>query len=279
MAERGSACVWGGAGRQRGARTSSACLSTPSPDHPLPPASPSTRQPPTPHSKGVTFASAPDAVAPAPPPAPRLTHTPSHGSEASRARAHEALAILLEGNARFVSGAPLVRARADPGALTDLASDDDGARPLAAVLACSDSRCPPELLFDGGVGDLAVVRVSGGALDPVVVDSVIAAVTHNGARLVLVLGHTRCGAVRRAVARYVAKEGTAEGGGGGGGSSTPGGGVAASPFSAAPSPPPPPPPPGSPALPPPAAAPPPPPPSRPPAPAAVQEGRSRAASR
>ncbi len=74
-----------------------------------------------------------------------------------------------------------------------------GQHPFAAILACSDSRSGPEVLFDRGFGDLFVVRVAGNVLDRVVVESLDYAVTHLGARLVVLMGHTRCGAVIAAV--------------------------------------------------------------------------------
>ena len=113
----------------------------------------------------------------------------------------------------------LERCRADPEALADGASDDR-ARPAAVVLACSDARAPPELLFDAALGDLHVVRVAGGGVSPsraspalgggggggdaspkgdVVLASVLDGVLRGGARCVVVLGHSRCDAVVLAI--------------------------------------------------------------------------------
>jgi len=175
--------------------------------------------PPLPQpARGVSFAPAADGGAhPTPPTAPAAATaaqppTPATPAPAARAAARAALDMLLEGNERFASGASLQRARAEPGLLAELA-DGAHAAPVAVVLACSDARSPPELLFDAGVGDVHVVRVDGGALDPVVVASVLAGVAL-GARLVLVLGHPRCSAVARAIDAYLDKaEGPAKGSG------------------------------------------------------------------
>ena len=74
-----------------------------------------------------------------------------------------------------------------------------GQHPFAVILSCADSRFPPELLFDQGLGDLFVVRVAGNIVDDAVLGSIEYAVTHLGAKLVMVLGHEKCGAVSAAV--------------------------------------------------------------------------------
>jgi len=104
----------------------------------------------------------------------------------------EALRILKEGNARYVDG-KLQHPHQGPErrALTS----GQGQHPLAAVLTCSDSRVPPEIIFDQGIGDLFVVRVAGNVSATDEVGSVEYAVDQRGAPLVLVLGHTQCGAV------------------------------------------------------------------------------------
>jgi carbonic anhydrase len=71
-------------------------------------------------------------------------------------------------------------------------------QPLAAILSCADSRVPPELVFDQGLGDLFVIRVAGNTADDVALGSLEYAVEHLGVRLVMVLGHERCGAVQAA---------------------------------------------------------------------------------
>ena len=73
---------------------------------------------------------------------------------------------------------------------------------LRAVLACSDSRTPPETIFDRGLGDIFTVRVAGNVADKVVIESLDYSVKHLGVRLVMVLGHRRCGAVIAAVAGH-----------------------------------------------------------------------------
>ena len=99
------------------------------------------------------------------------------------------------GNQRFVAGK--LQPRDVAARRTAVAT---GQHPPAMVLACADSRVPPELLFDQGLGDLFVVRTAGNVADPVVLASFEYAAEHLGARLLIVLGHERCGAVSAAVA-------------------------------------------------------------------------------
>jgi carbonic anhydrase len=73
-----------------------------------------------------------------------------------------------------------------------------GQRPKAVIIGCSDSRVPPELVFDQSLGDLFVVRAAGNVVDAIALGSVEYAVEHLSARLVVVLGHDRCGAVQAA---------------------------------------------------------------------------------
>jgi carbonic anhydrase len=75
----------------------------------------------------------------------------------------------------------------------------EGQHPIATILGCSDSRVPVELLFDQGFGDLFVIRLAGNIVDKHVVGSIEYAVKHLGTQVLLVLGHTRCGAVTAAV--------------------------------------------------------------------------------
>ncbi len=70
-----------------------------------------------------------------------------------------------------------------------------GQHPFAAILSCSDSRVPPELVFDEGLGDIFTVRVAGNVVDDAVVGSLEYAAEHLGVPVILVLGHTQCGAV------------------------------------------------------------------------------------
>ncbi len=107
----------------------------------------------------------------------------------------KALAQLVEGNRRFATG-QLQHPHQDAARRAEILP---GQSPLAVVLCCSDSRVPPEVVFDQGLGDLFVVRTAGHVLDAAVLASVEYAVDHLGTRLVLVLGHARCGAVAAAL--------------------------------------------------------------------------------
>jgi len=109
--------------------------------------------------------------------------------------AEQALKLLLEGNQRFVAG-KLEHPNQTPARRAEVAK---GQHPFASVLACSDSRTPPEIIFDRGLGDLFTVRVAGNVADQVVIESLDYSVTHLGVRVVMVLGHRRCGAVIAAV--------------------------------------------------------------------------------
>ncbi|HXN13074.1 MAG TPA: carbonic anhydrase [Candidatus Acidoferrales bacterium] len=109
--------------------------------------------------------------------------------------ANQALKLLLEGNQRFVAG-KLEHPNQTPDRRTEVAK---GQHPFASVLACSDSRTPPEIIFDRGLGDLFTVRVAGNVADKVVIESLDYSVKHLGVRVVMVLGHRRCGAVIAAV--------------------------------------------------------------------------------
>lgn len=117
-------------------------------------------------------------------------------AQAGSVSPEEALQRLLEGNARFVSGTPL-GPRRSPERRAEVAR---GQAPYAAILACADSRVPPELVFDAGLGDLFVVRVAGNLVDEAGLASLEFAAASLGAPLLFVLGHQRCGAVDAAVA-------------------------------------------------------------------------------
>ncbi|WP_331963867.1 carbonic anhydrase [Candidatus Binatus sp.] len=112
--------------------------------------------------------------------------------------AEQALKLLLEGNQRFVAG-KLEHPNQTPARRAELAR---GQHPFAAVLACSDSRTPPEIIFDRGLGDIFTARVAGNSADQVVIESLDYSVKHLGVRVVMVLGHRRCGAVTAAVESY-----------------------------------------------------------------------------
>lgn len=112
--------------------------------------------------------------------------------------ADEALQRLLKGNQRFVHGSTKNPRRAP----ADFRALAEGQRPVAVIMGCADSRVPPELLFDQGVGDLFVVRVAGnvvGGGGVFVKGSIEYAVAELGVRLIMVLGHSSCGAVKAAI--------------------------------------------------------------------------------
>ena len=112
--------------------------------------------------------------------------------------AEQALKLLLDGNQHFVAG-KLDHPNQSPERRTEVAN---GQHPFASVLACSDSRTPPEIIFDRGLGDIFTVRVAGNVADKVVIESLDYSVKHLGVRLVMILGHNRCGAVIAAVAGH-----------------------------------------------------------------------------
>lgn len=102
-----------------------------------------------------------------------------------------ALQQLLEGNQRFTD-ASATHPNQDGDRRIALGN---GQAPFAAVLACADSRVPPEVLFDQGLGDLFVVRVAGNILNDQLLGSLEYAAAHLNTPLIMVLGHTRCGAI------------------------------------------------------------------------------------
>ncbi|MDD2420837.1 MAG: carbonic anhydrase [Heliobacteriaceae bacterium] len=110
--------------------------------------------------------------------------------------AGEAKSLLVEGNKRYVAG-KLAGKDLGPARRQELVTK--GQHPFAAIVTCSDSRVPPELIFDQALGDLFVIRVAGNVLDPVVVGSVEYAAEHLETPLVVVMGHEKCGAVQATV--------------------------------------------------------------------------------
>jgi carbonic anhydrase len=109
---------------------------------------------------------------------------------------HEALECLIKGNRRFVQG----RSRHGTISAEAFASLRESQRPFAVVLGCSDSRVPPELVFDQSFGDLFVIRLAGNLIAPGVAGSIQYAYQHLGTSLLVVLGHEGCGAVKAALA-------------------------------------------------------------------------------
>ncbi|MET7749131.1 carbonic anhydrase [Micromonospora sp. NPDC005367] len=116
------------------------------------------------------------------------------GPEAPILRPEQALAELIAGNRRFVTGAPS-HPNQDAGHRAALAEEQ---HPFAVIVGCSDSRLAAEIIFDRGLGDLFVVRTAGHTTGPEVLGSVEYAITVLSAPLVVVLGHDSCGAVRAA---------------------------------------------------------------------------------
>ncbi len=110
--------------------------------------------------------------------------------------AAEALARLQSGNLRFVRG-KMHFPTTWKGVLADLAK---GQQPYATILGCSDSRVPPELVFDTGLGELFIVRVAGNVLGPAIKGTLQYASAHLHTPLFVVLGHEDCGAVQAALA-------------------------------------------------------------------------------
>jgi carbonic anhydrase len=108
----------------------------------------------------------------------------------------DALQKLMDGNKRFVEGKMTNAALSDSTTRASLATSQ---KPYAIILTCSDSRLPPEIIFDKGLGEIFVVRVAGNIPDPVVLGSIEYAAEHLGSPLVMVLGHERCGAVTATV--------------------------------------------------------------------------------
>jgi carbonic anhydrase len=107
--------------------------------------------------------------------------------------AEEALSRLLEGNQRFVMDVQDKSALPTQSRRHELLA---GQKPFAVVLGCSDSRVPLELIFDQGLGDLFVIRVAGNIVAPSQIGSVEFAVEQFGTPLVVVLGHSNCGAIK-----------------------------------------------------------------------------------
>ncbi len=108
----------------------------------------------------------------------------------------EALQKLMDGNKHFVENTLTNAARSDAATRTSLINSQ---KPYAIILSCSDSRVPPEIIFDKGLGELFVIRVAGNIPDPIVLGSIEYAAEHLGTALIVVLGHEGCGAVTATV--------------------------------------------------------------------------------
>ena len=108
----------------------------------------------------------------------------------------EALERLKEGNQRYVSG---VRSLETMARTNQREAFLEGQKPFAVILGCSDSRVPVEIIFDQGLGDLFVIRVAGNIVAPSQIGSIEFAAEQFGTRLVVVLGHSFCGAVKATI--------------------------------------------------------------------------------
>jgi len=115
---------------------------------------------------------------------------------------NDQLQRLIEGNKRFAASKAEHINQSEERRI-ELAK---GQKPFAVVVTCSDSRVPPEIIFDQGLGDIFVIRTAGNIVDDIGLGSIEYAVEHLGVRLIVVLGHEKCGAVDAAV-----KSGHAEG--------------------------------------------------------------------
>lgn len=110
--------------------------------------------------------------------------------------ASEAKSRLIDGNKRYID------AKTNPGDISQGRREEtakNGQKPYAIILCCSDSREIPEAIFSVGIGELFVIRVAGNVVDPHQLGSIEYAADHLGCKLILVLGHTHCGAVDAAI--------------------------------------------------------------------------------
>lgn len=140
-------------------------------------------QPETPAEAPKTQAAAP--VAPA-----------AHHEEAAGVDPDQAQKWLINGNARFVKHS----LRNDGQSQKDILRLSKSQHPHSIILSCSDSRVPPEVVFDQKLGEVFVVRTTGESLDSNAIGSIEYAIEHLGARNIIVMGHTQCGAVKEALA-------------------------------------------------------------------------------
>src|SRR5438105_4406310 len=129
-----------------------------------------------------------------------LVADPAHSDQPAVAPA-EAISKLKEGNGRYTSGN-----LQHPGQTTERRTElSKSQHPFAVIVSCSDSRVPPEIVFDQGLGDLFIVRVAGNVINDEGLGSIEYSVDHLGTRLILVLGHQSCGAVKAARETIAAK--------------------------------------------------------------------------
>jgi carbonic anhydrase len=108
------------------------------------------------------------------------------------------LELLKEGNQRFTGGRPN-----DKYSLHQVNATSSGQNPMAVLIGCIDSRTSPELLFDAGIGDLLIIRIAGNIISPEIIGSIEIAVKKLGAKLIVVKGHSNCGAVGLSMANVM----------------------------------------------------------------------------
>ncbi|MFN0118442.1 MAG: carbonic anhydrase [Elusimicrobiota bacterium] len=122
------------------------------------------------------------------------THSPSsHQTDKKPLVENNLWNSLKEGNVRFISGKPLPREY-----IKKRIELSKGQKPKFIVLTCADSRLSPELIFDKNLGELFVLRTAGNIADPIVLGSIEYAVEHLGSKMLVILGHEKCGAVAAA---------------------------------------------------------------------------------
>lgn len=140
-----------------------------------------------------------EPVSSAAPPALHVAAAPLapvvHKREIGAVTADASLKFLMNGNRRFTNK----RFRNDGTSNADIERLSSGQKPHAIVLSCSDSRVPPEIVFDQKLGEIFVVRTAGEALDSAAIASIEYAVSHLGSNLIVVMGHESCGAVKAAL--------------------------------------------------------------------------------
>jgi carbonic anhydrase len=154
---------------------------------------------PTPAPKPAPVVSKTPAPAARPTTSPAKTQTPASAASTTEGdvSSDEALQMLMDGNARWVSGTSQ-NPNVDPSRRQDLS--DKGQKPFAIVYTCADSRLPVERVFDRGVGDVFVSRIAGNVIAEHEAGTIEYAVEHLHAPLLVVMGHTNCGAVKAALA-------------------------------------------------------------------------------
>lgn len=135
-------------------------------------------------------------------PADHVAAPAAHAEKTEGVPAEKALTFLKNGNLRFQKG----HFRKDGASKADIARLASGQHPHTIVLSCSDSRVPPEVLFDQKLGEIFVVRTAGEAIEPTSIASIEYAVEHLGAKNILVMGHTQCGAVKAALSTLGGKD-------------------------------------------------------------------------